>query len=94
MGGYEADLVAVVAGEVGIYEDEEVGEEGGEGEGGREEGPGGGVCVEDYGEEGDGGFCMYVCLLAGVVLGKGGRKGSIYRRRVCCSGLSRRACPF
>ena len=57
---------------MGVDEDEEVGEEGGEGEGGGEEGPGGGVGVEDYGEEGDGGFCTQ-CMLAGVVFG--GRKG-------------------
>ena len=31
--------------------------------------------VEDYGEEGDGGFCVYVCLLAGVGFGEEGRKG-------------------
>ena len=75
VGGYEADLVAVVAGEVGVDEDEEVGEEGGEGKGGGEEGPGVGVRVEYYGEEGDGGFCVYVCLLAGVGFGEEGRKG-------------------
>ena len=52
VGGYDGDFVAVVEGEVGVYEDEEVGDGGGEGEGRREEGPGVGVGVEDYGQEG------------------------------------------
>ena len=43
---------------MGVYEDEEVGDEGGEGEGWGEEGPRGGVGVEDYGEEGYGRFCF------------------------------------
>lgn len=47
---------------MGVYEDEEVGKEGGEGEGWGEEGPGGGVRVEDYGEEGYWGFCIDVCV--------------------------------
>lgn len=37
---------------MGVYEDEEVGEEGGEGEDRGEERPGRGVSVEDYGKEG------------------------------------------
>ncbi len=41
---------------MGVYEDEEVGDCGGEGESWGEEGPGVGVCVEDYGEEGGRGF--------------------------------------
>lgn len=79
---------------MGVDEDEEVSEEGGEGEGGGEEGPGGGVRVEDYGEKEDGGFCMDACVLVIAGFGEGGRKGWIYRPRACCSGLSRQACPF
>lgn len=48
MRGDDADFVAVVAGEMGVYEYEDVGESCGEGEGGGEEDPGGGVGVEDY----------------------------------------------
>lgn len=57
MGGYDCYFVGVVEGEVGVYEDEDVGDGLGEGEGGGEEGPGMGVCIEDDGEEGRGGFC-------------------------------------
>ncbi len=51
---------------MGVYEDEEVGDEGGEGEGWGEEGPGGGVGVEDYGEEGYGRFCFVVVSGCGL----------------------------
>ena len=49
--GYDCDFVAVVEGEVGVDEDEQVGDGGGEGERGREEGPGVRVRVEDYGQQ-------------------------------------------
>lgn len=47
--GYNCYFVRVVEGEVGVYEDEEVGDGGGEGQGWGEEGPGVGIRVEDYG---------------------------------------------
>ena len=49
MRGYDCYFVAVVEGEVGVDEDKEVSDGGGEGEGGGEEDPGVRVCVEDYG---------------------------------------------
>jgi len=48
MRGYDGYFVGVVEGEVSVYENEEVGDGGGEGEDWGEEGPGVGVCVEDY----------------------------------------------
>ena len=48
VGGYYGYLVGVVEGEVGVYEDENVGYGGGEGKGGGEEGPCMRVCVDDY----------------------------------------------
>lgn len=52
MRGYDCYFVAVVEGEVGVDEDQEVGDGGGEWEGGGEEGPGVGVRVEDDGQQG------------------------------------------
>lgn len=52
MRGYDCYFVAVVEGEVGVDEDQEVGDGGGEWEGGGEEGPGVGVRVEDNGQQG------------------------------------------
>ena len=57
VGGYYGDFVGVVAGEVGVEEDEDVGDGGGEGKGGVEEGPGVWVGVDDDGEEGGGSVC-------------------------------------
>lgn len=57
VGGYDCYFVGVVEGKVGVYEDEDVGDGLGQSEGGGEEGPGVGVCVEDDGKEGWGGFC-------------------------------------
>jgi hypothetical protein len=54
--GDDSDFVEVVGCKVGVDEDEEVGDGGGEGEDIGDEGPGLGVCVEDYDEEGRGGF--------------------------------------
>lgn len=51
VGGYYGDFVAVARGEVRIYEDEDVGEGGGEREGRGEVCPGVGICVEDDCEE-------------------------------------------
>ncbi len=48
MRGYDCYFVAVVEGEVGVDEDEEVGDCGGEGKGGGQEGPGVGIRVENY----------------------------------------------
>lgn len=42
-------LISVVAREMGVYEDEDVGDSLGEGEGLREQGPGAGIRVEDDG---------------------------------------------
>ncbi len=56
VGGEDGDPVRVVGGEVGVDEDEEVGDRGGEREGGREERPRGRVGVEDDGQEGRGLF--------------------------------------
>lgn len=52
MRGYDCDFVAVVEGEVSVDEDEEVGDGGGEGERRGEKGPGVGICVENYDQEG------------------------------------------
>lgn len=50
--GYDGDLVGVAEGEVGVDEDEDVGDCLGEGEAGFEGGPGAWVGVDDDGEEG------------------------------------------
>lgn len=47
--GYYSYSVGVVEGKVGVYEDEEIRDGGGEGQGGGEESPGMGIGVEDYG---------------------------------------------
>jgi hypothetical protein len=47
--GDDGDFVGVVTGEVGVEEDEDVGDCGGEREGGFEDRPGMRVCVEDDG---------------------------------------------
>lgn len=57
VGGDYADFVGVVEGEVGVDEDEEVGDGGGEGEGWGEKSPCVRVGVEDDGQEGWRGFC-------------------------------------
>jgi len=48
MAGYDSNLVGVVDCEMGVYEDEEIGDGFREGDDGREEGPCVRIGVEDY----------------------------------------------
>lgn len=49
VGGDDGDFVGIVAGQVGVDEDKDIGDCLSEWEGLFEDGPGAGVCVEDYG---------------------------------------------
>lgn len=73
MRGYDCYFVAVVEGEVGVNEDEYVGDGGGEGEGFFKEVPGVGVGVKDYGQEGGRGLwrggALSVCVCDGKIYG-------------------------
>ena len=57
MARYDSDLVGVIESQMGVYEDKEIGDCFGEGEGVCKEGPGVGVRVEDDGQEGRRWFC-------------------------------------
>lgn len=57
VGGDDGDFICIVTGQMGVDEDEEVCNSGGEREGWLKAGPGMGVCIEDDGEEGGSGAC-------------------------------------
>lgn len=69
VGGYYGDLVAVVDGQVGVYEDEEVGREGWEWESVGEDPPGVRVGVEDDCEERRRHAAVRLCVACGGVDG-------------------------